>query len=199
MNTKIILTTALLSLALVGCGSTNEVTTKEPAVEEKTAEVKEAPKPKIEDVGLTSEAITPILKDRIVDVDKVEIKDGKVTVNFSTDKTYWDETDIASSTARQGVTLMEMLFKNADVKSVELVTPTSMMDETGNEKVVDVVKVTWDRAISDEVNYANFSDMMYVEFPRFYNVATSYYIHPGVFNNIKSDELPLFKTGFQKE
>ncbi len=93
----------------------------------------------------------------------------------------------------------EMLFKNADVKSVELVTPTSMMDETGNEKVVDVVKVTWDRAVNDKVNYANFSDMMYVEFPRFYNVAASYYVHPGVFNKIKAEDLSLFDGGFQKE
>ncbi|MFE3973282.1 MULTISPECIES: hypothetical protein [unclassified Peribacillus] len=191
----------VIVLSLVACGDEDrpvksvETTASEP--EQKAVEAK--PKPSIDKVELNSEEVTPILKERIADVDKVEIKDGHVKVIFRADESHWDETEIASSTAHQGLTLIEMLFKNSEVKEVEIITPTTMIDSKGNEKVTEVVKVTWDRATADEINYKNFSDMLYVEFPRFYNESSSYYIHPGVFSKIKAKNLAQFETGFQKE
>ncbi|KRF63393.1 hypothetical protein ASG99_04500 [Bacillus sp. Soil768D1] len=186
----------VIVLSLAACGE--EDNAAEPVkAEPKIVEAK--PKPSIDKVELISEEVTPILKERIADVDKVEIKDGHVKVIFSADESHWDETEIASSTAHQGLTLIEMLFKNAEVKEVEIITPTTMIDNKGNENVTEVVKVTWDRATADEINYKNFSDMLYVEFPRFYNESSSYYIHPGVFSKIKAKNLAQFETGFQKE
>ncbi|MFD6439364.1 hypothetical protein ACFWDG_06030 [Peribacillus sp. NPDC060186] len=183
-------------LSLAACG--DEDNTAEPVkAEPKIVEAK--PKPSIDKVELISEEVKPILKKRIADVDKVEIKDGAVKVSFSADKTYWDETDIVSSTARQGLPLMEMLFKNKDVKTVEIVAPTNMLDDKGNEEVSEVVKVKWDRATSEEINYENFGDMLYADFTRFYNESDSYFIHPGVFGKIKEKHLVNFENGAIKQ
>lgn len=185
--------------------SSKVATTDEPTekVEKKEAETPkekevEAQKVTISNVDLASGDFKKLVKKKFKDVKEVVQTDGSVVVTFKDDITYWDENDFVKRSANTGVALMEYIFKNPDVKSVNIVTPTTMTDSKGNESLDNVIKVTWDRELSDSVNYKNFKDMVLVEYPRYYNEAVTYYIHPGIYKNIKSDMKDLFVTGSVK-
>jgi hypothetical protein len=205
---KVLVLLAIISISAVGCGSVEETKTKpsEPekaetkstAAEVKKEEPKQKPK-SIAEVELTSENITPILKKLNKDIDKVEVNNGNVVVSFDPEKTYWDETDIARQTALDGVVIFEELFKNPATQTVQIVAPNTLIDDKGNETIEPLVTVKWDRALNNEINYKNFKDLVLSEFPRFYNVAKSYNIHPAVFTRIKEKYAKKFEGGFVKE
>lgn len=112
------------------------------------------------DVDIASEDFPKLVTNKFKDIKSEAQTEGNVVVTFKSDITYWNENDIVSSTANDGVDMMEYLFKNPNVNSVYLETPTSMVDEKGYETDSNVVKVTWTREGSEEVNYANFKGMV---------------------------------------
>ncbi|NYV67086.1 hypothetical protein HYI36_17585 [Bacillus sp. Gen3] len=202
--------------ALVGCSdettkqaeeNKNKTEIKETVDNKTETEKKEEPKkkpevkkvtPTIDKVELSAENIMPLIKKKNKNVDKVEVTNGDVKIYFDPERTYWDETDIARLTAIEGLNLIEMVFKNNKTTSVQVIAPTKMVDSKGNETVQEVVKAKWNKQLNDEVNYKKFRDMVMAEFPRFYNESSTYYIHPGVFSNIKDKYLNAFEGGSQK-
>lgn len=173
----------------------NEETKKEENPKEKS---KEKPKLTIKTAALDSKDFSSLVKKINKDIDKVEVNATDIKVTFKDDISYWDVIDILKQTAIDGIKIMEKVFSNEKVTSVTIYVPGSMVDEKGNESIETLVEVKWNRELSNEVNYENFGDMVLVKFPRFYNVSTSYSIHPGVFKAIEDKYKEQFETGLMK-
>lgn len=172
---------ALLGIGLlVGCSSEAETQPKE----EPKEEVK---KVTLSDADLSSKDFGKLVKKVNKDIDTVAVEEGNVTITMSKDKSYWNENEMVEQTAKKGIELMEKVFKNPSVQSIKIDVPVPMVDSKGNEEVETVVTVTWDRATHEEINYENFKNMVILEYPKFYEQASTYNIHAGIYNYIDEE------------
>lgn len=176
--------------------------TPEKEISNSTNEVMEVEETVKENFPSDFEINAPEFKDAVksvnINIDNVEVNDNKVTITFKEDLLVWDDTSFVKDAATRGISIMEKVFANKQVNEVTIIVPTKMYDNKGNESIENVIEITWNRQLSDEINYANFNDLVWSDPIRFYNVANSYYIHPGVFQNIKDEYLTRFENGFNK-
>ena len=159
------------------------------------------------DVELNEESVKEALKSvndaAVVQIDddtlkKIEIVDNTGTqdqqdkiVNVYVDPgIVWDETDYARKMANSIVAYSELLFQHPDVSMLRLWGSTTFVDQYGNEKEETAVRIEWDRETAEKVNYSNFKNIVISDYGRAYEIASNYYIHPGLYKNLKEFELP---------
>lgn len=148
---------------------------------------KPKPKPTIDKADINSAEFISLVKDVNHSIDKVAVSNSNVNITMDSDQAYWNESQMVEVTATDSVKIMEKVFSNPSVQSVTVNVPTSMMDDKGNETIENVINVTWNRELSNQVNYDNFLGMVYTDCTKFYNLAESYRIHPGIYMHIKNE------------
>lgn len=62
-----------------------------------------------------------------------------------------------------------------------------MTDDNGNEKMETVLKSYYTRDKLNQMNLDNFSDMVLMDTERYFQKASGYWIHLGLFNSLKKD------------
>jgi len=116
-------------------------------------------------------------------VDEAVLEDGKLTL-IADGKTTFSENTLFLSV----YDLFEAMhdgFQDESVNEVYVELLTTMVDTKGNESVEPVIKYNYSRESFEELNYDNFSSMAYGEQWRILREADYYYIHPGIYKNLK--------------
>ncbi|MGG1598525.1 hypothetical protein [Paenibacillus naphthalenovorans] len=93
---------------------------------------------------------------------------------------FWSEKDLVEQTGIGAVRIFHELFKNPDVNAVVINVWTSFVDQYGKESNEKALSIRWTREVSDKVNYKNFEDMVFLDYKKAFDIATSYTIHPGI-------------------
>jgi hypothetical protein len=131
-------------------------------------------------------AVEPVLKKgTLASVDYIIEKEKNIIDVFVDPGTTWDEKSLVKSNAVDAVAVMEILFKNPKVDKVWLWTKTDMTDPKGNTTKEDVVNVSLTKENAKDINWAKFKDMVYLDYNKLYNIADSFFIHPGIKKNLK--------------
>lgn len=116
-------------------------------------------------------------------VDEARMEDGKLTLKYNPG-TVWSENSFMA-------VVYDMFedagtaFDDEEIDSVAVEIETTMTDEKGNESVDPVIKYNYSREAFEELNYENFTNMAYSEEWRILREADYYYIHPGIYKNLK--------------
>lgn len=117
-------------------------------------------------------------------IGEVKVDGDKVTVTFKEDMPILSEKSLVEKMAIDGVDIFQKAFENTKANTVELVTRTKFTDSTGKEEVKDAVNIVWTRAISDEIDYSNYKNLLYQDYTKLYMIAESFTIHPGIWNEL---------------
>lgn len=116
-------------------------------------------------------------------VDKATLEDGKLIL-VGEGKTTFSENTLFMSVYDLFEAMHEG-FQDKNVNEVFIEITTKMVDSKGNESVEPVIKYNYSRESFEELNYDKFSDMAYSEEWRILTEADYYYIHPGIYKNLK--------------
>lgn len=117
------------------------------------------------------------------DVDKATIKDGVLRLE-SVGKTTFSENTLFHSVYDLFEATHEG-FLDDSVKEVEVILTTTMVDQKGNESEEPVINYTYTRESFEELNYDKFSNMAFGQQWRVLNESDAYFIHPGIYINLK--------------
>ncbi|MEI3611616.1 hypothetical protein [Pseudogracilibacillus sp. SO30301A] len=153
---------------------------KDDKKEEKT---KKEEKKKAEEERKSNRTVDEAIEEDNDNVDKATLKDGTLTL-VGEGKTTFSENTLFMSVYDMFEAMHEG-FKDENVKEVYIELTTTMVDQKGNESVEPVIKYNYSRESFEELNYDNFSDMAYSEEWRILTEADYYYIHPGIYKNLK--------------
>ncbi len=159
-----------------------------PNVELNEANVKEALK-KAKGTWVVRINDETLKKIEIVDhAGTAEPNDKIVNVHIHPDA-IWDEKDyvrkLGSTTAAYG----EILHKHPNVSLVRVWGLSTFEDLKGNEKEETAVRIEWSRETASKVSAEKVDDNYMLA----YELADAYYIHPGIYRNLKEFSLPAQK------
>lgn len=160
---------------------TEEVSAEVEGKEEKKEEKKEKPKkePKKE---LTLEE----RMEKETNADKVTFKDGILELTFNGDAS-WSENTIVGTHTYSAFESINEGFKDDKVNEVSIIIEATFMDNKGNESKNSALEFIYTRETFEELNYDNFLSLAVGEEWRILNESDVYFIHPGIFNNIKDE------------
>ncbi|GGN64595.1 hypothetical protein [Oceanobacillus indicireducens] len=116
-------------------------------------------------------------------VDEASMDGGKLTLKHNPG-TVWNESSFMA-TVYDMFEDAKTAFDDEEIDSVAIEIETTMTDEKGNESVDPVIKYNYSREAFEELNYENFTNMAYAEEWRILREADYYYIHPGIYKNLK--------------
>jgi hypothetical protein len=156
---------------------------EEKAQKEQEKKEKEEQAKKEEKERKASRSIDEAISEDNDDVDKAMFKDGTLTL-IGEGKTTFSENTLFMSVYDMFEAMHEG-FQDKDVKEVYIELTTTMVDQKGNESVEPVIKYNYSRESFEELNYENFAKMSYSEEWRILTEANYYYIHPGIYKNLK--------------
>ena|SRR5690625_288807 len=120
------------------------------------------------------------------DVHKATLKEGKLTLTKEVTN-FWDETSILKHDVYKLFEVLGEGFNDKEVDQVDIVLTTKMTDQKGNESIEPVVEYEYSREQFEELNYDNFLDLSYSQSWRILNESDAYWIHPGIYKNVKDD------------
>lgn len=116
-------------------------------------------------------------------ISEANLTDGKLTL-IADGKTTFSENTLFYSV----YDLFEAMhdgFQDENVNEIYVELMVTMIDSKGNESIEPVIKYNYDRETFEELNYENFTNMAYSEEWRILREANYYYIHPGIYKNLK--------------
>lgn len=164
-----------------------EENAKRKAQEKKASEEEkkkaEEEKKKAEEERKASRTIDQAIVEDNKNVDNAVLEDGKLTL-IGEGKTTFSESTLFMSVYDMFEAVHDA-FQDENVNEVYVEITTTMVDSKGNESVEPVIKYNYDRETFEELNYDNFSNMAYSEEWRILTEANYYYIHPGIYKNLK--------------
>jgi hypothetical protein len=70
-----------------------------------------------------------------------------------------------------------------------MVAMADMTDQYGNTNTEMGVRLTYTRSVIDKIDWPGFESRVLTDPADAFNVATSYFIHPAIFKNVKIDGL----------
>lgn len=120
------------------------------------------------------------------DVDEAALEEGKLTLTKEI-TSYWDETSILKHDVYKLFEILGEGFNDKKIDQVDIVLTTKMTDQKGNESINPVVEYEYSREQFEELNYDNFLDLSYSQSWRILNESDAYWIHPGIYKNVKDD------------
>ncbi|RSL35311.1 hypothetical protein D7Z54_01730 [Salibacterium salarium] len=177
--------------------SDSEETEQEPQDTEEEQPEDTEPEPTIESAEIGSDKFSELVKSEFNDIAEVSgtSSTGYVNIKYKSDLSHWSETSLVKTVASDGVEVLGYIFKNANVKQVNLRLPTTMTDEYGKKSEDLVVRLGWSRETANKVNFEEFESMARIDINRTFDIADTYYIHRGVYRNVDWNENPP-KDGF---
>ena len=161
-------------------------------VDKKEEEEPKKEKPKEEDKKKEDKEKKEEKDDRTIDqklqedddkVDEATLEDGLLTLKRDPG-TVWSENSLFHSVYDLFESTNEA-FKDDAVKEVDVIIETTMVDQKGNESKDPVIKYQYTKESFDELNYDNFTDMAFGQQWRILNEADGYFIHPGIYKELK--------------
>jgi len=159
--------------------------TPEPKQEVKAADKKK--KEVVEEVDLehaTPKTISAELRKYSKDIKGAKVRNQTLIVIYK-DSAFWSENTLLDSYALDSIRLTKQLYKNKNFDLFAFERPTVMTDDNGNEQLKTVLKSYYTRDKLDEMNLDNFSDMVLMDTERYFQNASGYWIHLGLFNSLK--------------
>lgn len=132
-----------------------------------------------------NKTIAEQLKENDKNVDKAILENGVLILEHEA-KSLWSENSLFYSVYDLFETMNEA-FKDKSVNGVKVVISTVMVDNKGNESVDPVISYEYSRESFEELNFKNFSNMAYSQQWRILNESDSYFIHPGIYKNLKDE------------
>jgi len=129
-------------------------------------------------------------------VDSASIKNGVLQLK-SEGKTTFSENTLFHSV----YDLFEAMhdgFEDEGIDKVEVILTTTMVDSKGNESDDEVITYEYSRESFEELNYEKFANMAYGQQWRILNESDTYWIHPGIYKNLKDDYTENLTHGMAK-
>ncbi|MFY9273163.1 MAG: hypothetical protein WBJ83_10850 [Thermacetogeniaceae bacterium] len=128
----------------------------------------------------------------------------KITIQDSTTKpgqknieitykagTAWDETDIVKRAGGTMIQAGSILFENPKIEQITLIALTEMTDQYGKTKLEEGTKITLNRETASKIDWKGLADRHTTDPGNIYRIADNYYIHPGIYKNVKPNEVRL--------
>ena len=134
----------------------------------------------------TPKTIGAELKKYSEDIEGAKVRNKTLIVTYK-DSAFWSENTLLDSYALDSIRLTKQLYKNKNFDLFAFERPTIMTDDDGNEKMETVLKSYYIRDKLDQMNLDNFSDMVLMDTERYFQKASGYWIHLGLFNSLKKD------------
>lgn len=144
---------------------------------------KEEKEKKEEEERKANRSIAEAIEEDNDNVDKATLEDGTLTL-IGEGKTTFSENTLFMSVYDMFEAMNEG-FQDESVNEIYIELTTTMVDQKGNESVEPVIKYNYSREAFEELNYDNFANMAYSEEWRILREADYYYIHPGIYKNLK--------------
>ena len=157
---------------------------KEVKVEDKKE--KEKPEVTVDLEHATPKTISAELKKYSKDIEGAKVRNKTLIVTYK-DSAFWSENTLLDSYALDSIRLTKQLYKNKNFDLFAFERPTVMTDDNGNEKMETVLKSYYTRDKLNQMNVDNFSDMVLMDTERYFQKASGYWIHIGLFNSLKKD------------
>ena len=118
------------------------------------------------------------------DVDAASFENGVLTLKHNT-KSMFSETSLLEFQVYDLFEIAGKSFKNPEVNQTNVIITAEMIDNKGNKEIEEIVKFNYSRASFEELNFKNFLDLAYSQSWRIFNESDSYWIHPGIYKNVK--------------
>lgn len=116
-------------------------------------------------------------------VDDVSLKDGLLTLETNPG-TVWSENSLFHA-VYDLFEVMHEAFEDNSIDEIEAEIQIMMVDSKGNESDESVITYVYTRDSFKELNYDKFSEMAFGQQWRILNEADGYFIHPGIYKNLK--------------
>lgn len=172
-------------------GTISEKNDKSVEADAPTTEETVVEKPKNVDVSnleLSDEDYINAIKDTDKFIGDVKVEGDKVTILFKDDMPILSEKSLVKDMAINGVDTFQKAFENSKANTVELIARSKFTDSYGNEEVKNAVNVTWNREISDKVDYSNYKNLLYQDFTKLYMISEKFSIHPAIWNKLDQED-----------
>ncbi|NLT20944.1 MAG: hypothetical protein GXY16_08095, partial [Syntrophomonadaceae bacterium] len=174
--------------------SPDKVTQKEVAQDWSTADITEDTI-KAALAGKTDVMPIPIDNDFPKSITKIEILDignGKENVwIYYTMGSVWDETDLVKKAGGTAIFAGSILYKNPNVEDVAIFAQGDFTDQYGKSNVSTAVKIVIKNPMNEQVDWKGLADLHVTDPGNIYRIVDNYSIHPGVFSELKKNEVSL--------
>lgn len=180
---------------------TNKKKEQKGSSDKKDKEKKKEPKTKKENKQKKEKKNEPIDK-KIVknnsNVDKAKFTSDDVLQIEINPSSVWSENSFVTTYTYHALEAIDEAFKDKKVNKVEVQINTKFTDSKGNESTGQAVRINYDRDTFEELNYKKFKTMAGGQEWRILNESNSYFIHPGIFREIKDKYKENLTYGMSK-
>jgi len=122
------------------------------------------------------------------DITKTTVSDGTIQIEYKPAEGL-DETMLVKEAIGTDLDSMKMLFQNKQVAKVDMITMVDMADQYGNTSASKGVELVYDRSTADKIDWTGFENRALTDPANALNLSNSYFIHPGIYKNLKIDNL----------
>lgn len=129
--------------------------------------------------------------------DKATLEDGILTLVFNGDASLSDNT-IVTTHAHSTFEALGEAFKNDSVDEVIVKIEANFIDDKGNENRNEALEYIYARDTFEELNFDKFLELTAGEEWRILNESDVYFIHPGIYENIKPEYKRNLENGSAK-
>ncbi|PID00802.1 hypothetical protein [Sporosarcina sp. P29] len=148
---------------------------------------------------LANRSIDQKLAEDIEDIDTATLSEDGILTLEQEAKNYWDETAILEQNVYSLFEAAGEGFSDPSVNVVKMVITTGMVDNKGNESLEDIVKFNYTKNSFEELNLKKFLEISYSQTWRILNESDTYWIHPGIYKNVKADYTKNLQYGLTKQ
>lgn len=148
---------------------------------------------------LANRSIDQKLTEDNEDVDTATLSEDGILTLEQEAKSYWDETAILEQNVYSLFEAAVEGFRDPSVNEVKMVITTGMVDNKGNESLEDIVKYNYTKSSFEELNLKKFLELSYSQTWRILNESDTYWIHPGIYKNIKAEYTKNLPYGLAKQ
>lgn len=139
---------------------------------------------------MTDENIRKAVEGMISKYENIEVTYEETEEGMTLDVFYYEDNPFSDQSmikdhTRNAVKIYRAFFENPQVDKIWVWGETKFLDDKGNESKDYFANVSMIRETAEQINWENFSDMVYAEYNRLYEVSDSFFIHPGVQKNLK--------------
>ena len=180
-----IILVVLFILGVIGTITQNEESNVKSAQNQESEKNKDVD---ISNLELSDEKYINAIKGTNKYIDNIKIDGNKITVLFKDDMPILSEKSLVKDMAINGVDTFQEAFENSKANTVELVARSKFTDAYGNEEVKDAVNVTWNKEISDKVDYSNYKDLLHKDYTKLYMISEKFSIHPSIWNQLDQED-----------
>lgn len=140
---------------------------------------------KLEDISYAVMSENEITQIKIFDnIGTEDVTDDKVVHIYFKPKSVWDEKDTLKKTAGTTVEVAKRLFTHPKITDVWVWVEGDFTDAYGKSNTATAARIELSKKTADKIDWANFKDMVMVDYNKLFNIADGKYIHPAILKNI---------------